>query len=386
DATVTDSTTYYYAAFSYDGTNYSTLTTGSATVIDRTPPASIGSFTAISKMGKIELEWSNPWDTDFSQTKIIRSSIDFSGTSAGYFPIYTGTKTTYVDTDVTNGVTYYYTGFAYDRVGNISSIGSFSQASAIPSIDTPPSAPGTVTEWYFDVDAIIYPGTWTVFWGQATDEESGISKYELQQKINEGEWTTIVIVGSNVIGYPGFRGSVGDVYYYRVRAMNGNGLWGTWTVSDGIRVVNDAMDAQYGAIEWVTTDIKGKSGVGVDVSGSVESGVITISQKPVGELPFSILGKAYQVMMIDSENKEIQPQGSVTLTLFYPDPDTNEEETDKQYRIYLLDQDGWHVVSGEQKVLPENDQITVTLSHFSVYAVGVPIQGIMVYPNPFNPG
>ncbi|MEK7812985.1 MAG: fibronectin type III domain-containing protein, partial [Candidatus Desantisbacteria bacterium] len=46
DATVTDSTTYCYAASNYDGTNYSTLTTGSATVIDRTPPASIGSFTA----------------------------------------------------------------------------------------------------------------------------------------------------------------------------------------------------------------------------------------------------------------------------------------------------------------------------------------------------
>ncbi len=389
DATVTDSTIYYYAAFSYDGTNYSTLTTGSATVIDRTPPASIGSFTATGKMGKVELEWSNPWDTDFSQTKIIRSTIDFPGTSAGYFSIYTGTGTTYVDTEVTNGVTYYYTGFAYDRVGNISSIGSSSQAAATPGIDTPPSAPGTVTErteMYFDIDAIIYPGTWTVFWGQATDEESGISKYELQQKINDGTWTTIRTVYGNVIGCPGFWGSVGNVYYYRIRAMNGNGMWGSYTVSDGIRVVNDASDVRYGAIKWVTTNMGGKSGVGVDVLGSVESGIITIAQKLVGELPFSILGNVYHVMVIDSENKEIQPQGSVTLTLFYSDPDTNDEEADKQYRIYLLDQDGWHIVPGEQRISPENDQITVELSRFSVYAVGIPIQEIMVYPNPFNPG
>ncbi|MDI6780489.1 MAG: right-handed parallel beta-helix repeat-containing protein [bacterium] len=386
DATVTDSTTYYYAAFSYDGTSYSTATTGSAAVIDRTPPAGIGSFTATGKMGKIELEWSNPVDADFSQTKIIRSTIDFPATCTGYFPIYVGTKTTYVDINVTNGVTYYYTGFAYDKVGNISSIGSSSQAAATPGIDTPPSAPGTVTEGYFDVDAIIYPGTWTVCWGQATDEETGISKYELQQRINDGTWTTIVDTAGNATGYSGFRGSIGDVYYYRVRAMNWNGIWGSYTVSDGIRVVNDASDVRYGAIKWVTTNTSGKSGVGMDVSGRVESGIITISQKLVGDVPFSILGKAYQIMMINSENKEIQPQGSVSLTLFYPDPDTNDEETDKQYRIYLLDQDGWHIVPGEQRVSPENDQITVELSHFSIYAVGVQVQGIMVYPNPFNPG
>ncbi|MEK7812141.1 MAG: hypothetical protein AAB296_00140, partial [Candidatus Desantisbacteria bacterium] len=385
DATVTDSTTYYYAVFSYDGTNYSTSSTGSATVADRTAPLSVGSFTATSKDGRIELEWSNPDDTDFSHMEIIRSTTGFSGTRTGYPPIYDGTGTKYVDTTVIFGITYYYTGFAYDRVGNISSIGSSSYATATSILDTLPSAPGTVTEEYLDVDAIIYPGTWTVFWGQATDEESGIIGYELEQKINEGDWKTIGNVNGNTIGSSGFCGNVGNTYYYRVRAMNGNSMWGSWTVSDGIRVVSSAGNVQYGVLNWIITDEGGKSGVGIDISGKVESGVITISQKLVGELPFNMLGKAYQMALIDDKNVEIQPQGSITLTLFYPDPDTNDEETDKGYRIYRLSQDGWKIVTGEQRVSPENDQITVELDCFSVYAVGIPIHGIMVYPNPFNP-
>lgn len=384
DATITDSTTYYYAVFSYDGTSYSTLTVGSATVIDKTPPASMGSFTATGRVGKVELGWSNPMDADISRVEIIRSTIDFPATRTGYTPIYVGTGTTYVDTNVTNGITYYYTGFAYDTVGNISQPCT---ATATSDTDTPPSALGTVTEGYFDldIDAVIYPGTWTVFWRQATDEESGISKYELQQRVNNGEWKTIGVVGGNVIGYPGFFGSIGNIYYYRVRAMNGNGMWGSYTVSDGIRVVNAARAVQSGGIQWITTE-KGKSGISIAMSGEGENKIITVSQEAVGEVPFSILGNAYQVMMIDSENKEIQPQGSITLTLFYTDPDTTDEEADKQYRIYSLGQDGWKIVPGEQKVLPESDQITVELSHLSVYAVGIPIQGIMVYPNPFNPG
>lgn len=384
DATVTDSTTYYYAAFSYDGTNYSTIITGSASVKDNTPTASVGSLTATGKTGKVELGWTNPEDIDFDRVEIIRSTINFPGTCTGYTLIYVGTGTICVDTQVTNGTMYYYAGFAYDMVGNIS---QFSYATATPNIDTPPSAPGTVTEGYFiDMDVVVYPGTWTVFWGQATDEESGISKYEIQQRVNDGEWKTVGDVAGNVIGIPGFWGAVDNVYYHRIRAMNGNGMWGSYTVSDGIRVVNGASNGQSKVLDWITTDDRGKYGIGVDVSGSVENGVITIALKTVGELPFSMLGNAYQITMINDKNEEIQPQGSVTLSLFYPDSDHGDEEADKGYKIYCLDTDGWKIVPGEQKVLPESDQITVKVGHLSVYAVGIPIQGIMVYPNPFNPG
>jgi len=378
DATVTDSTSYYYAGFSWDGTNYSTATLGSTSVMDKTPPAGVGSFTAIGKMGKVELSWSNPDDIDFGKVEIFRSTIDFPATRTGYFMVYRGTGTTDTDTQVTNGITYYYTAFTYDRVGNI---GTASHATATPGIDTPPSAPGTVTEGYFDIDVTI--GTWTIFWGAATDEESRINGYELQQRINDGEWKTIRDVAGNVIGVPSFWGSIGNVYYHRVRAMNGNGMWGSYTVSDGIRVVNSAEFVQAGSLKWITMD---RSGININVSGGTETGVIAVSHKAVGNLPFSLLGKAYQVAVINETNEEIQPQGSITLTLFYPDPDDGNEEADTGYRIYWLDQNGWKIVPGKQSIEPASNQITVTLSHLSVYAVGIPVEGIMVYPNPFNPG
>lgn len=390
DGTVTDSTTYYYAGFSYDGTNYSTLTTGSTTVKDTTPPAGMGSFTATGKTGKVSLSWALPQDTDFGQVKILRSTIDFPATITGYTPIFVGTETSYTDTTVTNGLTYYYAGFTYDRVGNV---GNVSHATATPSIDTPPSAPGTVTEGYFDMDVVISPGAWAVFWGTATSEGSGVSYYELQERVNDEGWKTIgnTTGDGNLIWWPyAFYGTVSNIYYYRVRAINESGMWGSYgTVSDGIRVVDSAKNVQYGkSLEWITVDDKGeKSGLSIDVSDEeIGTGAITISQKVVGNMPFNIIGKSYQVILINAENKEIQPQGSITLTLFYPDPDNGNEEADKGYRIYWLDNDGWKIVSGEQRVDPAGNQITVRLSHLSVYAVGIPINEIMVYPNPFNPG
>ncbi|MFH1898238.1 MAG: T9SS type A sorting domain-containing protein [Candidatus Desantisbacteria bacterium] len=381
DATVTDSTSYYYAGFSWDGTNYSTVTTGSATVKDNIPPAGVGSFTATGKTGKVELDWINPLDTDFGWVEILRNASDFPATRTGCTPIYVGTGTMYVDiTKITNGITYYYTIFAYDKVGNF---GTASHATATPSIDTPPSAPGTVTEGYFDADVVIYQGIWTVFWGAATDEESGISSYELQQRINDGEWKTIGNVAGTATSVSGFWGSVGNIYYHRLRAMNGNGMWGSYTVSDGIRVVNSAEYVQSGSLKWITVD---GSGISMNVSGGTETEIITVSQETVGNLPFNLLGKAYRVAVINEANEEIQPQGSITLTLFYPDPDTGDEEADKGYRIYWLDADGWKIVPGEQRVEPASNQITITLNHLSVYAVGIPINEIMVYPNPFNPG
>ena len=165
--------------------------------------------------------------------------------------------------------------------------------------------------------------------------------------------------------------------------MNGNGMWGSYTVSDGIRVVNSAEFVQAGSLKWITMD---RSGININVSGGTETGVIAVSHKAVGNLPFSLLGKAYQVAVINETNEEIQPQGSITLTLFYPDPDDGNEEADTGYRIYWLDQNGWKIVPGKQSIEPASNQITVTLSHLSVYAVGIPVEGIMVYPNPFNPG
>jgi len=346
---------------------------------DIEPPEGIGSFTVIGGEHEVNLSWENSGDVDYVYTTIVKRTDRFPGSPTDGSVLYIGTGTGYVDATVTDSTSYYYAGFSWD--GTNYSTATLGSTSVMAGIDTPPSAPGTVTEGYFDIDVTI--GTWTIFWGAATDEESGINGYELQQRINDGEWKTIRDVAGNVIGVPSFWGSVGNVYYHRVRAMNGNGMWGSYTVSDGIRVVNSAEFVQAGSLKWITMD---RSGININVSGGTETGVIAVSHKAVGNLPFSLLGKAYQVAVINETNEEIQPQGSITLTLFYPDPDDGNEEADTGYRIYWLDQNGWKIVPGKQSIEPASNQITVTLSHLSVYAVGIPVEGIMVYPNPFNPG
>jgi len=346
---------------------------------DIEPPEGIGSFTVIGGEHEVNLSWENSGDVDYVYTTIVKRTDRFPGSPTDGSVLYIGTGTGYVDATVTDSTSYYYAGFSWD--GTNYSTATLGSTSVMAGIDTPPSAPGTVTEGYFDIDVTI--GTWTIFWGAATDEESGINGYELQQRINDGEWKTIRDVAGNVIGVPSFWGSIGNVYYHRVRAMNGNGMWGSYTVSDGIRVVNSAEFVQAGSLKWITMD---RSGININVSGGTETGVIAVSHKAVGNLPFSLLGKAYQVAVINETNEEIQPQGSITLTLFYPDPDDGNEEADTGYRIYWLDQNGWKIVPGKQSIEPASNQITVTLSHLSVYAVGIPVEGIMVYPNPFNPG
>lgn len=101
---------------------------------------------------------------------------------------------------------------------------------------TPPSAPGQPMEGSPDAD-LDADGAYPVSWPSATDLESGISAYELQERVGSaGSWTSLAttLTGTtfSVIGRTN-----GSTYYYQVRAKNGAGIWGAFSaVSDGIAV------------------------------------------------------------------------------------------------------------------------------------------------------
>ena len=124
-------TTYYYAAFAYDGAPlYSARVTVSAIPADINPPAPTGSFKVIGEDGRNLLSWTNPTDPDFTQTKIVYKTTGFPTSPTDGTLLYSGTGTSYTHTNLTNDTVYYYAAYTFDNVSNRStaSIGSASPA------------------------------------------------------------------------------------------------------------------------------------------------------------------------------------------------------------------------------------------------------------------
>ncbi|MBI3009681.1 MAG: fibronectin type III domain-containing protein, partial [Candidatus Omnitrophica bacterium] len=120
----------------------------------------------------------------------------------------------------------------------------FIAASAFAQDTTPPTAPprpteGTTADLDYDAD-----GSYTIYWGAATDPESGIAAYELQEAQNlTGPWSTLT--STNTTRNHAVTSRIHNTrYYYQVRAKNGDGLWGAFSaVSDGILIDTTAPSA-----------------------------------------------------------------------------------------------------------------------------------------------
>ncbi len=100
------------------------------------PAAPLG-LTAASGDGSISLEWSASSEPDLAGYRVHRSLVS----NDGYAPLHAGllTGTSFVDTAVTNGTTYFYVVTAVDTEGLEST--SSALASAVPHETTPPAAP-----------------------------------------------------------------------------------------------------------------------------------------------------------------------------------------------------------------------------------------------------
>jgi len=111
---------------------------------DITPPANISDFEAIAGDKKITLKWKNPPAPDFKEVKIFRSAEFYPSEPWEGIPIYIGQEQSFEDTGLTNGVTYYYTAFSYDKAGNYSSgaiVSATPQAPPLPPVKPPIKPP-----------------------------------------------------------------------------------------------------------------------------------------------------------------------------------------------------------------------------------------------------
>ncbi|MBI3775202.1 MAG: hypothetical protein HY273_06560, partial [Gammaproteobacteria bacterium] len=119
-------TTYYWQVKARSPTSFgawsvvSRFTTPS-TLSDTLPPVD-GMLSATPEAGQVALSWSGFSDTGsgIASYKIVSSSVVSLDSCAASVPIYSGTATSFTDTAVVNGTTYYYRVCAVDNAGNVS--------------------------------------------------------------------------------------------------------------------------------------------------------------------------------------------------------------------------------------------------------------------------
>lgn len=105
---------------------------GSSSKLDTTPPPPITSFTATSGSSNVILNWVNPTDTDFIGLKILRQTTTYPTSITDGVVVYAGANTSYTDTTITNGTTYYYRAFSYDWDNNYNTTTDTQQISCTP--------------------------------------------------------------------------------------------------------------------------------------------------------------------------------------------------------------------------------------------------------------
>jgi len=142
---LTASTIYHFQVTSAEASGLSTTSADNSfvTLGDVTPPGNVFAFSATPGDEENTLTWINPTDLDFSHVVIRARTDHFPSDRSDGRLVYVGSGELFVDSGLTNGVTYYYGNFAQDSSGNSAS-GAFAEATpagVLPPVVPPPVPP-----------------------------------------------------------------------------------------------------------------------------------------------------------------------------------------------------------------------------------------------------
>ncbi len=202
DSGLPDGTTYYYKVTAVNGGSESAQSPEASAVTKPPPPSSL---TAVAGDSKVVLSW--PASATATGYEIYRDTLGGVGGAAGILV----TGTTYTDTGLVNGTTYYYQMSAINGSGETTS--QTSPATAIPtagSNDTP-AAPANVVANAGNAKVVLT-------WSPATNATS----YQIFRGTSSGTVTTSVATVTRLT-YSDSGLTNGTAYYYLVKAINSKG-------------------------------------------------------------------------------------------------------------------------------------------------------------------
>ena len=205
---LTANTTYYYRVRATNaGGDSGYSNEANATTLDVAPAAPSGlSATSISS-SQINLSWTDN-ATNETGFKIERKT----GSGGTYAQIATtgADVTTYNDTGLTEGTTYFYRVRATNAVGD----SAYSAEASATTGTTPPDAPDGLTATTISSSQI------NLSWTDVANETG----FKIERKTGAGgTYSQIATVGAGVVTYNNTGLTVNTTYYYRVRATNAGG-------------------------------------------------------------------------------------------------------------------------------------------------------------------
>lgn len=237
DFAVTKNSTRYYKVAAYDAAgNVSAQSAyGYGTAIDNLPPAtpSIASATAIQRAagGRIEVRWSANSESDLAGYKLYRAT-ELDGE---YQLVATlGKVTSYLDTGLTNAVTYYYKLAAFDTSNNLSGT-----AAAVWA--TPESMPASKLSARNTPHSL---GSVGLVWEKSTATDlAGYTVY--RSDAVDGVYAVLATIG-NVTTYTDSGRTEGVTYFYKVAARGSAGDVSSPTEAASVTISPEPFsDARY---------------------------------------------------------------------------------------------------------------------------------------------
>ncbi|HEV2257826.1 MAG TPA: fibronectin type III domain-containing protein, partial [Streptosporangiaceae bacterium] len=218
DSTATNGTTYYYKVTAVNSAGQSPQSNEASATPRATAPSAPTGLMASGSNGSVKLSWIAPASNGGSQ---ITGYDVYRGTTQGgesSTPIATGVSgSTFTDTGVTNGTTYYYKVTAVNAVGQSP---QSNEASATPQASaTVPSAPQGLTA------ATGGNGTVKLSWSPpASNGGSAVTGYDVYRGTSPGgESSTPIATNVNGTSFTDTGLTNGTTYYYKVTAVNAVG-------------------------------------------------------------------------------------------------------------------------------------------------------------------